>query len=77
MALLLSDRWALLQSKVCVGWHRFKYIDNDPTDTSTDPSNRDSNKGIVTVRYRPYRPLLDAVRALNRQAYPLADHFDR
>lgn len=23
----------LLQSKDCVGWHWFKYVDNDPTDT--------------------------------------------
>jgi len=68
---------ALLESKVCVGWHWFKYIDNDPTDLSTDPSNRDSNKGIVTAGYEPYRPLLDAMRQLNRQAYPLSEYFDR
>jgi len=67
----------LLESKVCVGWHWFKYIDNDPTDLKTDPSNRDSNKGIVNVKYEPYQPLLDAMQELNHAAYPLTDYFDR
>ena len=67
----------LLESKVCVGWHWFKYIDNDPTDQRTDPSNRDSNKGIVNVTYEPYRPLVDAMNDLNHAAYPLTEHFDR
>ncbi len=67
----------LLESRACVGWHWFKYADNDPEDTSTDPSNRDSNKGIVNIEYEPYRPLMDAMRELNRAAYPLTAHFDR
>ena len=46
----------MLESKLCVGWDWFKYMDNDPEDLSTDPSNRDSNKGMVTIRYQPYRP---------------------
>ena len=65
----------LLESKVCVGWHWFKYIDNDPTDLRTDPSNRDSNKGIVSVKYEPYRPLLDAMKKLNQSAYPLTQYL--
>jgi len=68
---------ALLESRVCVGWHWFKYMDNDPTDTKTDPSNRDSNKGMLTVTYQPYSPLLEAMRQLNAAAYPLTEHFDR
>ena len=68
---------ALLESGTCVGWHWFKYMDNDPEDTSTDPSNRNSNKGIVTVRYEPYVPLLERMKALNGSVYPLADYFDR
>jgi hypothetical protein len=68
---------ALLESRVVVGWHWFKYMDNDPEDLSTDPSNRDSNKGIVTTSYEPYRPLLDAMKPLNRAAYALTVHFDR
>lgn len=67
---------ALLRSRVCVGWHWFKYMDNDPEDLSTDPSNRDSNKGIVNLRYEGYPPLLDCMKALNANAYALADHFD-
>jgi hypothetical protein len=68
---------ALLESRSCVGWHWFKYMDNDPDDTTTDPSNRDSNKGIVSFRYVPYEPLLEAMQRLNRRVYGLAAWFDR
>jgi hypothetical protein len=68
---------ALLESKVCVGWHWFKYIDNDPSDPNTDPSNRDSNKGILTARYEPYPALLDGMKPLNERVYSLADYFDQ
>jgi hypothetical protein len=51
-------------------------MDNDPADLSTDPSNRDSNKGIVSIRYEPYAPLVDLMKALNRNVYALADYFD-
>ena len=67
----------LLESKTCVGWHWFKYLDNDPDDKTTDPSNRDSNKGLVNLRYDPYPDLLNAMRALNHDIYALADHFER
>ncbi|MDH7569265.1 MAG: hypothetical protein QHJ73_06735, partial [Armatimonadota bacterium] len=67
----------LLQSKVCVGWHWFKYADNDPEDPTADPSNRDSNKGIVTIRFQPHQPLLDAMKRLNERVYALTDYFDR
>jgi len=66
----------LLESGDCVGWHWFKYMDNDPADLSTDPSNRNSNKGIVTIRFAPYAPLLEAMKELNSQVYSLAEHFD-
>lgn len=65
----------LLESPGCVGWHWFRYMDNDPTNTTADPSNRDSNKGIVTIRFEPYEPLLELMRPLNRRAYPLAQRF--
>jgi hypothetical protein len=68
---------ALLESKNCIGWHWFKYLDNDPDDLTTDPSNRDSNKGIVNLRYEPYVELVAAMKSLNANIYPLADHFDR
>ena len=66
----------LLQSKVCVGWHWFKYIDNDPDDKTVDPSNIDSNKGVVNNRYVPYQPLLDSMKRLNQRAYGLISYFD-
>jgi hypothetical protein len=68
---------ALLQAKGCVGWHWFKYIDNDPTAAKVDPSNVDSNKGIVNNRYVPYAPLLEAMKQLNQRAYSLVEYFSR
>jgi hypothetical protein len=68
---------ALLESKNCIGWHWFKYLDNDPDDLTTDPSNRDSNKGLVNLRYQPYADLVAAMKSLNANIYALADHFDR
>jgi hypothetical protein len=67
---------ALLESKTCVGWHWFKYRDNDPTDPKAEASNRDSNKGIVNLRGIPYDPLLDAMRGLNTRVYSLIELFD-
>lgn len=66
----------LLESKVCVGWDWFKYIDNDPEAKGVDPSNVDSNKGIVSNRYLPYQPLLDAMREINERVYTLTEFFD-
>ncbi len=66
----------LLESKFCVGWHWFKYRDNNPEDLSTDPSNRDSNKGIVDYQHKPYLILLEDVKKLNNQVYALIDYFD-
>ncbi|MEI7731244.1 MAG: hypothetical protein WCO56_16840 [Verrucomicrobiota bacterium] len=66
----------LLESKTCVGWHWFKYQDNDPEDTKADPSNRDSNKGIVNARFELYRDLLGAMKPLNERVYSLVDYFD-
>jgi len=68
---------ALLQSRACVGWHWFKYADNDPEDKTVDPSNRDSNKGIVNNRYEPWKDLLDLMKPVNERAYALVEFFDR
>lgn len=65
----------LLKSKGCVGWHWFRYQDNDPADLSTDPSNRDSNKGVITNGYDPYRDLLDQAKKVNEQTYWLIRYF--
>jgi len=65
----------LLKEPGCVGWQWFRYSDNDPDDKGVDPSNRDSNKGIVSNRYQPYTPLLDSMRRINQRIYSLADYF--
>jgi hypothetical protein len=66
----------LLRSRSCVGWQWFKYQDNDPLDRNTDPSNRDSNKGIVNATYEPYRDLLDQMKTLNQQVFSLIQYYD-
>lgn len=67
----------LLKSKSCVGWHWFTYQDNDPLDLTTDPSNRDSNKGIVNSNYMPYQPLLDNMKILNDHTFELIKYLDK
>jgi hypothetical protein len=67
---------ALIQSRNCVGWHWFKYQDNDPDDPHAEASNKDSNKGIVDRYYKPYSPLLNRMRDLNLKMYEIADAFD-
>lgn len=67
----------LLESGNCVGWHWFRYQDNDPTAKGADPSNLDSNKGLVDNEYNLYKPLADAMKELNINAYRLADWFDQ
>ena len=59
------------------GWHWFRYQDNDPTAKGVDPSNLDSNKGLVDNEYNLYKPLGDAMKELNINAYRLADWFDQ
>ena len=68
---------ALLESKNCVGWHYFKYQDNDPTATGVDPSNTDSNKGIVNNYYEIWLPMIELMKELNTQVYSLIKYFDR
>jgi hypothetical protein len=67
----------LLQMKNCVGWHWFRYMDNDPTDSTADQSNNDSNKGIVNNFYEYYQPLVNHMQGLNRNRYRLIHYFDR
>ncbi|NQX01346.1 hypothetical protein HQ447_11870 [bacterium] len=67
----------LLESGGCVGWHWFKYRDNDPKAKGADPSNIDSSKGIVNLALEPYKPLIESMHELNRQVYSLADYFDK
>ncbi|RZK38711.1 MAG: agarase [Pedobacter sp.] len=66
----------LLESKNCVGWHWFKYMDNDPTQKGAELSNTNANKGMIDNNYDLYMPLVDKMKELNLQMYPLADFFD-
>jgi hypothetical protein len=66
----------LLRFKGCVGWQWFKYIDNDPAAADVDPSNSDSNKGIVSIHFQPYLPLTERMRELNERVYGLINYFD-
>lgn len=67
---------ALLESKNCVGWHYFKYQDNDPQARGVDPSNIDSNKGIVNNDYEYYTDLMKSMKQLNEQVYSIINYFD-
>lgn len=67
----------LMRCKNCIGWHWFKYQDNDPEDLSTDISNRDSNKGIVDSKYRSYTDLLDQMKILNSNVLNLIKWYDK
>jgi len=67
----------LLQSTSCVGWHWFKYQDNDPTASGVDPSNVDSNKGLLNTDYKWYMPMIKYMKQLNENVYSLVDYFDK
>jgi hypothetical protein len=66
----------LLESKGCVGWHLFKYQDNDPENRQVDPSNRDANKGLVTACFEAYPEYLQLLREMNQNVYRLANWMD-
>lgn len=68
---------SLLQSKSCIGWHWFKYQDNDPTFTKADPSNNDANKGIVNNDYKVYQSLLDEMKKLNTNRFQLIELLNK
>lgn len=65
----------LLKSKVCVGWHWFTYMDNDPTNTGADSSNIDSNKGIVQWDCTRYDDCIAQMRTINECIYNLARFY--
>ena len=67
----------LLKSGVCVGWHWFTYMDNDPTNQGSDSSNFDSNKGIVTWDCQRYDELIAHMRQINSCTYNLARFYQQ
>ena len=64
----------LIQSRVCVGWHWFTYMDNDPTGNADD-SNVDSNKGLVQWNTDRYPDLYTTMTPINRCTYNLAKFY--
>jgi hypothetical protein len=66
----------LLNSKSCVGWHYFKYQDNDPTAKSVDPSNTDSNKGLVNNSFQYYKPFVKLMKEFNDNKYQLIQYLE-
>jgi len=68
---------ALLESKGCVGWHWFKYQDNDPDQKNVEPSNIDSNKGMVDNSYNSYEDLASAMKEINVQTFRIIEYFDK
>ena len=67
----------LLESKNCVGWHYFRYQDNDIKSKSPDPLNTVSNKGIWTAYFEEYPDYLRLIKQLNLNVYPLIDWLDK
>jgi len=67
----------LLQAKNCVGWHWFRYQDNDPADANADASNKDSNKGMVDIQFKIYGELIEKMKQLNNNKYALIEYFDQ
>lgn len=63
----------LLEAKNCVGWHWFKYQDDDGTDNSSKPSN----KGLCDNYYELFPYLSFFVREVNFNTYHLIEYFDK
>lgn len=56
---------ALLEAKNCVGWHWFRYTDDE-----------ESNKGIFDYKFDQYEDLSSYMRRLNYNTYNLIEYFD-
>ncbi len=63
----------LLKSKGCVGWDWFRYQDNDPEDLTTDPSNRDANKGLIDSNYDDHARAMALCKYTNDRVYGYLD----
>lgn len=62
----------LLEARNCVGWHWFKYQDDDGTDNSSQPAN----KGMFDNNYEIYPDLGKLASQINFNVYDLIDYFD-
>ena len=59
----------LLESKSCIGWFWHTYRD-------TKDLPKGSNKGFLSVRYKPFENLAEMAKAINTQVYTLIAYFD-
>lgn len=68
----------LLESKNCIGWLYFQYIDNDPTDETIEAGQKNSNKGIVDsdLDREIYKDCHSQMALINQNKYALIEHFD-
>lgn len=66
----------LLESKNCIGFHHFKYLDNDSRDKTIDVSRRSINTGLYTIEYEPWQDALDEIKVLNNNVYKIIEYFD-
>ena len=67
---------SFLPNKNFLGLQWFRYQDNDPNDKSSDPSNMDSNKGLVNTEYNYYEPLTNAMSQINNRKYRIINFID-
>ena len=65
----------LMESRNCVGWQLFHYMDNDPNSGTSDKSSVDSNKGIFNNEYEMYTVFTDRIAILNENVYKIVDYF--
>ncbi|QOV87617.1 hypothetical protein [Humisphaera borealis] len=74
---------SVLGSAHGVGASWISLIDNDLSDPVPEPTNQNSNKGLMTVQYpltqnaNPYKPLTDRIRDVNLNLYPLSAYLTR
>lgn len=61
----------LLRQPNSVGFHWFRYTDDDPPDNGDLTAEELSNKGIYTNFFEPYSPLTSVMGALNHRIYGL------
>lgn len=65
-----------LECRNVVGVHWFKYMD-DPSDSVALDNAGGANKGMFDVKGQPHAPLFDRAKAVNKEAYPLIEFFDK
>ncbi len=68
---------AMLESKVFVGWHWCRYMDNDPRYKNNHFPNINSNKGIVDRDYKYQEEFLSYMKTMNDNVSSIIKYFDK